>query len=107
MTRLVTLLLCVAVPALAEPPADAPLAPDVPDTSVRLVMGQAAPFPGRLLSDEENLRRARVTADCRATLAEAEGNVLLPKAAVAVLISGAAAAVITSITLGVALAMKK
>jgi hypothetical protein len=93
-------LLIVAMPALADPPGDAPLA-DVPDTSVRLVMGQPAPFAGRLLSPEENVRRAKKQSDCEATVADAEANgVLLPKPAVAALISGAAAAVITSIVLG-------
>jgi hypothetical protein len=107
-----TLLACnVKMPAvlvgMGDPPGDAPLA-DVPDVSVRLAMGQPAPFAGRLLSPEENVRRAKRTADCEATLADAEGNgVLLPRPAVAALISGAAAAVVTSIVLGVALASKK
>lgn len=106
MKKLLSLLVVVSVPALADPPADAPVV-DVAGTSVHLAAGQPAPFPGRLLSDPENVRRAKVAADCKATLADAEQNVLLPKPAVAALISVAAAAVVSSITLGVALAMKK
>jgi hypothetical protein len=105
MRTVIALLLCSSV-ALADPPGDTPLA-DVPDTSVRLVLGQPAPFAGRLLSPEENVRRAKKLADCEATLADAEQGVLLPKPAVAVLISGAAAAIIASVVLGVALAAKK
>ena len=93
-------LLCASI-ALAEPPADAPVA-DVAGTSVHLAAGQAAPFPGRLLSDEENVRRAKAAVDCKATLADAEQGVLLPKPAVAVLISVAAASIVTSVSLGVA-----
>lgn len=93
--------------ALAEPPSDAPLA-EVPGTSVHLATGQAAPFPGRLVSDAEAIRRARKEAGERAILVDAEANgVLLPKPAVAALISASAAAVITSIALGVAYAAKK
>lgn len=54
--KLLCLLLVVAVPALAQP-ADAPVAPDEPGTSVHLSTGQGAPFPGRLVSDPEHVRR--------------------------------------------------
>jgi hypothetical protein len=104
--KTIALLLVVAVPALADPPADAPVV-DMPGTSVHLPAGQPAPFPGQLLSDEENIRRAKVAADCKATLADAEQGVLLPKPAVAALISVAAAAIISSVTLGIAVATKK
>lgn len=104
--------------APAALPADAPTVsdcdkpgaqPDVPGTSVCIrKAGEPAPFPGRLVSFDENKRRAKKEANERGTLTDAESNnVLLPRAAVATLISAAAAAVITSITLGIALAVKK
>jgi len=101
MKKLVVLLLCAAVPALADPPADAPLA-DVPNTSVRLTKGTAAPFDGYLVSDAETMRRGKKEANENGTLTDAEQNgMLLPKAAVAALIAGAAAAIAAAISLGV------
>ena len=100
MKKLFALMLVVAVPALADPPADSPLA-DLPGQSVYLEADQRAPFPGQLLSDAENLRRGQNEARCVATLQDAEQNgVLLPKPAVAALITGAAAAIVTSLVLG-------
>ncbi len=107
MKKLLASMLCIAVPAFAQAPADAPIA-DAPGTSVLLKKGDPAPFDGRELSMPENLRRGKNEADCKATLADATSNgVLLPKAAVGTLIGGAAAAVIATIVLGVALATKK
>lgn len=114
MKTLIALMLCSSI-ALADPPAthfatpsDAPLAADEPGVSVRLQKGDPAPFDGRELSLDENLRRGKETTDCKTTLADAQANgVLLPRAGVAVLISGAAAAVVTSIVLGIALASRK
>jgi hypothetical protein len=111
-----TLLCCGA--AFADPPKDAPTvsecdkpgAPaDVPGTSYCIrTAGEPAPIPGRLLSFDENRARGKDAADCKGTLANAEANgVLLSKAGAAALISGAAAAVVASIVLGVALAAKK
>lgn len=106
MKTFIAVLLCSFI-AFADPPPDAPVA-DLPGVSVRVVAGQPAPFDGRLLSDEENVRRAKKEASERATLVDAQANgVLLPKPAVALLISAGAAAVITSIVLGVALATKR
>jgi hypothetical protein len=103
--------LLVSSLAWADPPVDTDtptLAPDAPGVSVRLRAGETAPFDGRLLSLDENLRRGKSAATCTATLADAEANgVLLPKPAVATLISAAAAAVIASISLGIYVAAKK
>jgi hypothetical protein len=112
MKTFLAVVLCSSL-AFADPtPADAPLAAtavvvDVPGTSVHLSAGDVAPFGGRLISDEENIRRAKKEANERVTLLAAQENVLLSKPVVAALISTAAAAVITSITLGIVLAAKK
>lgn len=96
--------LLVSCVALADPPADAPIA-DVPGASVHLAAGQSAPFAGYLVSDDETLRRGKAKGNLAGTLADAEANgVLLPRAAVAALIGAGAAAVVASISLGIALA---
>lgn len=88
MRAALALLRCVAVPSFAAAP-DAPLL-DAPGASVRLEAGQPAPYTGQLLSDAENLRRAKRTAACEGTLeaAQAPSNVLLPKAALVAIIIG-------------------
>lgn len=100
-------LLLVCGAAWADGPADAPLA-DVPGTSVHLLATQAAPFTGYLVSDAETERRGKKDAKCAGTAADAQANgVLLPKVAAGTVIGVAAAAVITSIALGIAYAAKK
>jgi hypothetical protein len=77
--------------SLAQAPdTDSPvLAPDVPEVSVRLKAGEVAPFDGRLLALEENLRRGKATADCRAELADAKGNAWVSKPVLITVIVGA------------------
>lgn len=65
------------------------LAPDVPEVSVRLRPGETAPFDGRLLSLDENVRRAKSAVECRAELASARENVWLSKPVVIGVIVGA------------------
>lgn len=106
MKTLIAVCLTASI-AFAQAPADAPIA-DVPATSVRLEQGAPAPYAGYLISDAETLRRGKKEANERATLTDATANgVLLPKAAVATLISVGAAAVIAAIATGAALAAKK
>lgn len=107
MKTLIAVLLCAAVPAFAQAPADAPIA-DEPGTSVRLGLGEPAPFAGRLLSPEENKRRGQSKADCVETIADAKANnVLLPKPAVAAILTVAVVSVLSVVTLGTALALKR
>lgn len=105
MKTIVAAMLCSSL-AFADPPVDAPMADEL-GVSVLIKHGDPAPFDGRLLSMDENIARAKRAVECKATLAAAEENALLPKPVVALLISAAAAAVITSIGLGIALAVKK
>lgn len=65
------------------------LAPDVPEISVRLKPGETAPFDGRLISLHENLRRGKVTAECKAELASAKENEWVSKPVLIGLIVGA------------------
>ena len=76
--------------AFAEEPLDSPtLAPDLPGVSVRLRPGEAAPFDGRLVALDENLRRGQSLVECRAELASAKENAWLPKPVlIAVVIGG-------------------
>ena len=103
-----TLFLLLLLPslALAQAPADAPLA-DIPGTSVRLSTGQEAPFPGRLVSDPESVRREKVNERLAGELAslKAPENVTLTKGALVGIAAGsavAAAIVATVIVLFVA-----
>jgi hypothetical protein len=94
-------MLLVSSLAFADPPTesltierdtDSPvLAPDVPGVSVRLRPGEQAPFDGRLLGLDENLRRGREAVDCKAELASAKENVWTSKATLVVVIVGAVA----------------
>ena len=95
--KVIVLLLIVALPAYAaEEATDTPvLSPDVPNVTVRLRAGETAPFDGRLLSLEENLRRGKSAVDCRAELAKAQESALLPVPALIAIIGG-------SLALGVA-----
>ena len=80
-------LLLISSIALADE--DAPtLAPDVPDVSVRLRAGETAPFDGRLLSLEENLRRGKDTVDCKAELSAAKENAWVSKPVLISLVVG-------------------
>lgn len=81
--------------AFADPPADSltvdspVLAPDVPNVSVRLRPGEQAPFDGRLVSLDENLRRGKALADCRGELASAKENTWVSRPVlVAVIVGG-------------------
>lgn len=94
-TLLATLL--VSSLAFADPlpgsgftvPEDTPtLAPDVPEVSVRLRAGETAPFDGRLLSLEENLRRGKSAVECKGELDEAKTNLWMSKPLVIGLIVG-------------------
>lgn len=93
------LLLCLPSLALAQAPSDAPLA-DLPGVSVSLATGQPAPFAGRLVSPDEQVRRARLTEKDRAELAslKAPENVTVTKAA---LISITAGGVVLGVVVGV------
>lgn len=102
-----TALLLMLLPslALAQAPADAPLA-DLPGTSVRLAAGELAPFPGRLVSDPEAVRREKVNASNAAELASYKGpeNVTLTKGAVVAIGAGGLVlgAIITGLIVGLA-----
>lgn len=99
-----TLLLLVLLPtlALAQAPADAPLA-DLPGTSVSLTTDQPAPFPGRLLSGEEQVRRGKVNEREHAELAELKKpeNLTLTKVQFGAIVGGSAvvAAIITTVVI--------
>lgn len=87
-------LLCVVLIAsqatFASEPDDSPvLAPDVPEVSVRLRPGETAPFDGRLLSLDENVRRAKSAVECRAELASAKESVWMSKPTIIALVAGA------------------
>lgn len=88
---MISLLLAVALSA--EPVAietDSPtLAPDAPGVSVRLRAGETAPFDGRLLSLDENLRRGKDAVDCKAELASAKENSWVSKPVLVSVIVGA------------------
>lgn len=87
MRRALAALLCIALPCYAQS-SDAPLA-DKPGASVKLEPGQAAPFRCQCLSEDENLRRGKRTAECEGTLDAAKsGNVLVPKPAFVALVVG-------------------
>lgn len=90
ISKITILLFLVPALAFAQEPADSPvLAPDVPEVSVRLRPGEQAPFDGRLLSLDENLRRGKDAVDCKAELADAKENVWTSKATLVVVIVGA------------------
>lgn len=113
MKTLVATLLVSSLAFAQEPgsgftvPEDSPvLAPDVPEVSVRLRAGETAPFDGRLLSLEENLRRGKDAVDCKAELSEAKTNVWTrPGVIVAMVLS--AFAVGGAVAVGATLALKK
>lgn len=89
-----TLLLIALLPslALAQAPSDAPLA-DIPGTSVRLATGQPAPFPGRLLSEPEQVRREKVNEFKAAEGASLKkGNVTVSVPVVIAIVAGAVVA---------------
>lgn len=98
--------------AFADPPADAPVRVhacgerevdlDASGCAVLLKQGEAAPFSGVLLDEQEDVRRTRDRAGKTVTLDHAEqDNVLIPKGKLAALITGiivlsaAAAAAVT------------
>lgn len=101
------LLLLVLLPSLslAQVPSDAPLA-DVPEVSVRLEQGAPAPFPGRLLSEPEQVRRGKVAERDRAELLELKKpeNITLTKGQLIGIVAGSAvvAAVVTGLIVGLA-----
>jgi hypothetical protein len=96
--------LLIAALLAAEPPADAPL--DLPGRSVRLVAGQPAPFPGRLLSDAEHIKSEAACADDHAKLAKAEKSLLVsPLGIVALVVGGLAVG--AAVGAGVAIATRR
>lgn len=101
--RLVSIFLLASSLAFAQP-ADAPV--DLPKRSVRLDTGQAAPFSGRLLSDEEHTASEAKCADDHAFRAKAMGGVLLPPAALVAVVLGALA-LGAAVSAGVAVAVKR
>lgn len=107
--KLIALMLCVALPAFAADPVDAPKEElcvdgpaDVPDASVCLEIGETAPFRARALSFPEHQRRERINAR-NADLFDGitRGDVVVvSKPAFYALIAGGTAAVVASIVLG-------
>lgn len=89
MKTFTALLLIASLAGAAEPDDTPTLAPDVPNVSVRLRAGETAPFDGRLLSLDENLRRGKDAVDCKADLAEAKTNTWVPKPVLVGVIVGA------------------
>lgn len=104
--KTLALMLFVALPAYAAD--DAPLA-DVPGASVHLTTGQPAPFAGRLVSDDEHVKREKVNERNATFYADViTGDALVvSKPVFYVVIGGAAAAVVAAVALGVAFAAKK
>lgn len=115
MRTLIAVMLCSSL-AFADPPADAPLKVhacgtreadlDASGCAVILKKGDPAPFDALALDEQENVRRTRDRADKTGTLEKAEaGYVLMPKGALAALITGcivlsaAAAATVTYVAL--------
>lgn len=87
--KTVLAVLLISSVASAFTPEDSPtLAPDVPEVSVRLRAGETAPFDGRLLSLEENLRRGKDAVDCKAELSTAKESVWMSKPLIVGLIIG-------------------
>ena len=105
-------LLLISSLAWAEPPADAPIAdPPIPDLPprglvVELEAGALVPWAATCLDKPQARRAAKLEAYYRGKAADLvqPGNTTLPTAAVVAVIGTGAAAVITSIVLGVALA---
>lgn len=95
-------LLLVSSAALADPPtatvtdsvtvdSDSPtIAPDLPGVSVRLRAGETAPYDGRLIALDENVRRAKELVGCRAELEAGKENAWLSKPVLVTLIVGTA-----------------
>jgi hypothetical protein len=97
-------LLLVSSLAFADPPAatvtdsvtventDSPtIAPDLPGVSVRLRAGETAPYDGRLIALDENLRRGKALVDCRAELEAGKENAWVSKPVLIGLIIGSVA----------------
>lgn len=102
-----SILLCLALisnVALAQSP-DAPLA-DVLGASVRLKAGEPAPFDGRLLSEDEQVRRAKRLAAAEGELAKAHESALVIKPVFVAIIVGALV-LGAGAGAGVAIALKK
>lgn len=89
MKTVLAVLLCAST-VLAEPPADAPL--DEPGRALVLEQGELAPYRGVLLDEREAVRRERRAVRAEATLAKAQENVLLPRAAFIAIVTGVAVA---------------
>lgn len=84
--------LLLALALSQAPDTDTPtLAPDVPNVSVRLRAGETAPFDGRLLSLDENLRRGKEAVDCKAELSSGKENAWISKPVLVGIIVGAVA----------------
>ena len=89
-TLIATLLVSSIAFADSVQDTDSPvMAPDIEGVSVRLKAGETAPFDGRLLALDENLRRGRKMADCEAELADAKTNIWTSKPVlISILIGG-------------------
>jgi len=95
MKTAIALLLLSSV-AFADPPTDSStvendspvLAPDLPGVSVRLRPGEPAPYDGRLVALDENVRRGKALVDCRAELEAGKQNAWLSKPVLITLIVG-------------------
>lgn len=72
--------------ALAQAP-DAPVA-DIKGESVKLKAGDVAPFDGRLLSEDEQIRRAKRLAEAEGELAKAHDSALVSKPVLVAIIVG-------------------
>jgi hypothetical protein len=90
--------------ALAQSP-DAPVV-DVLGASVRLKAGEAAPFDGRLLSEDEQIRRAKRLAAAEGELAKAQESMLVSKPVLVAIIVGSLVVGVGA-GFGVALAVRK
>ena len=96
-------LLC-SVTAFAQV-SDVPLA-DIPGVSVKVEIGAVVPFTGRLLSEDENVRRAKSAVSDHAELAQlkAPENVTVSKGALSAVIAGSVVltAIVTGLVVGFA-----
>lgn len=103
MKALAVVLMLFSSLAFAQAP-DAPV--DILGASVRLKSGEPAPFSGRLLSEDEQIRRAKRLAEAEGELAKAHESALVSKPVLIAIIVGALV-VGAGAGAGVAIALKK
>ncbi len=84
-------ILFFGIPSLAHADeSDSPvLAPDLPGVSVRLKAGERAPFGGRLVALDENVRRTKALVECQGELADGKANVWTSPGVIVALVLGA------------------